>query len=152
LERKHIEEREIREIFALQPKCSERKRLIAMLRNEGNLDSGLRGQIIPKKRQFGIPEIQNDYVICIYCKAYYKRLALSRHAKKCFAKPFSDDQPNNKQRALIESVVFAASNRKYGDILNKSNLKEIIFKKMMPDDITAIALDDLIIVLYGEDL
>jgi hypothetical protein len=49
-------------------------------------------------------------------------------------------------------VVFAASNRKYGDILNKSNLKEIIFKKMMPDDITAIALDDLIIVLYGEDL
>lgn len=153
LQRKHADEREVIEIFATNVKSTERKKLLSLLRNEGNLDSAIRGQIKPKKWLKGAEISEHDYAICIHCKAYYKRLSLSRHIKKCFAKKVNESVSKaNVQGSLIQSVVYSACNRKYGDLLNKMAVKNEIFSKMRPDSITSTAISDIIIIHYGEDL
>nr|CAI5858945.1 unnamed protein product [Callosobruchus analis] len=88
LERNHSNEREVREIFSCKSGSIERKRLLAILRNEGQLQSGVHGEIIPKKCLRSDDEIcPDEYAICVYCKGFYKRLHLSRHMKTCFARP-----------------------------------------------------------------
>ena len=85
LERHHNSEKEVREILRLNKNSKARKNLIALIRNNGNLDPALQGQINPKRRKFGVEIIEDDYAICIYCNGYFKRLCLSRHVKTCFA-------------------------------------------------------------------
>ncbi|KAK4885603.1 hypothetical protein RN001_001874 [Aquatica leii] len=151
LERKHTEEKEVKEILSFEVKSKERKKLLLLLRNAGNLELAIRGHIIPKKR-LSIQEVQeNDYAICIYCKGYYKRLCLSRHMKKCFAKT-SESNTGNYKRPLAESLVYSASQKQYGDILNKLAVKQLIFSKMQADIITSTAMNDILLILFGEDL
>lgn len=117
------------------------------------MDSAIRGQIKPKKWQKGAEISETNYAICIHCKAYYKRLSLSRHIKKCFARKVDKSaQKTNVERPLIQSVVYSACHRKYGDVLNKMAVKTEIFSKMRPDIITSTAISDIIIAHYGEDL
>lgn len=117
------------------------------------MDSAIRGQIKPKKWQKGVEVSETDYAICMHCKAYYKRLSLSRHIKNCFAMKVNENAANtNLERPLIQSMVYSACHRKYGDLLNKMAVKREIFSKMRPDTITSTAISDIIIVQYGEDL
>lgn len=88
-----------------------------LIRNEGNLDDAIRGKIVPKKRIPNKDINEADYVICIYCKGFYKRLSLSRHMKTCFAKNH-DCNDIRHVRPLAESLTFTACQKKYGDILS----------------------------------
>lgn len=85
----------------------------------------------------------------VHCKGFFKRLSLSRHMKKCFA--IKKDE-NNQQRPLSQSLVYAACHKKYGEILNKLAVKEKIFSKMLPDAIASAAMNDILIIYWGEDL
>lgn len=87
----------------------------------------------------------------MYCKAYYKRLSLSRHVKKCFARKIDENEAKT-ERPLIQSLVYSSCHKKYGEMLNKMSVKKEIFSKMQADFITAIALEDFLIIHYGEDL
>lgn len=151
LERNHSKENEVKEIFSFEAKSGERKRLLQLLRNAGNLDPAIRGHIIPKKRQIFHEAKETDYAICVYCKGYYKRLCLSRHMKKCFAKD-STSESNNAKRPLAESLVYSASLKKYGDVLNKLSVKKEIFNKMLADNVTSTAINDILLILFGENL
>lgn len=50
------------------------------------MEDAIRENIIPKNRIFGEKIIVNNSAICAHCKGFYRRLSLSRHEKKCFAK------------------------------------------------------------------
>lgn len=104
LERNHISEPQVKEIFMLKPQGSKRKKMLALIRNEGNMDSAIRGQIKPKKWKKGEEVNESDYAICKFCKGYFKKFSLCRHIKNCFAKPATNECSNNKP--LIESLVF----------------------------------------------
>nr|CAI5833208.1 unnamed protein product [Callosobruchus analis]CAI5835642.1 unnamed protein product [Callosobruchus analis]CAI5837341.1 unnamed protein product [Callosobruchus analis]CAI5841072.1 unnamed protein product [Callosobruchus analis]CAI5842310.1 unnamed protein product [Callosobruchus analis] len=151
LERNHSNEREVREIFSCKSGSIERKRLLAILRNEGQLQSGVHGEIIPKKCLRSDDEIcPDEYAICVYCKGFYKRLHLSRHMKTCFARP--GQTTTKKLRPLSESIVFSACQRKHGEILNKLAVSTEILNKMQPDKVTEAAIGDILVTYLGEDL
>lgn len=149
LERRHNEEREVRELLVLKPGSNEKKERLSLLRNDGNMDDGLRGKIIPKKRNLLEDPNDGNYVICKHCKGFYKRLTLSRHVKKCFAKPTDSRSTGH---PLAESLVFSACQKKYGNILSKLSVQKEIFSRMQADGITAEAMQDILLVHYGEDL
>ena len=151
LERQHGNERQVKELLALKPGSKEKKHYLMLLRNVENLDDAIRGKIVPKKREFTKDATEKNYVICIHCKGFYKRLSLSRHVKKCFAKK-QDSHDISHKRPLAESLAFAACQKKYGEILSKLNVKNEIFSKMQGDDITKAAIEDILIVYFGEDL
>nr|CAI5865269.1 unnamed protein product [Callosobruchus analis] len=114
------------------------------LRNEGQLQSGVHGEIIPKKCLRSDDEIcPDEYAICVYCKGFYKRLHLSRHMKTCFARP--GQTTTKKLRPLSESIVFSACQRKHGEILNKLAVSTEILNKMQPDKVTEAAIGDILV-------
>lgn len=139
----------MKELLRQESGSKEKKQLLLLIRNEGNLDDALRGNIIPKKQKFNEKVNEKDYAICKYCKGFYKNLCLSRHVKKCFGKP-TDCQ--TKDRPLSESLVYSTCQKRYGEILNKLRVQKEIFSKMHADEVTSEALNDILIVLYGEDL
>lgn len=139
----------MQELLRLKSGSKEKKQIISLIRNEGNLDDAVRGKIIPKKRKFGVLASEKDYTICKYCKGFYRKLNLSRHVKRCFGKP-SNCQTQN--RPLSESLVYTACQKKYGEIINSLNVKKEVFCKMKADEITSEAISDILIVYYGEDL
>lgn len=49
-------------------------------------------------------------------------------------------------------MVYSACQKKYGALLNKLTVKKEIFSRMQSDEITSTALQDPIILLFGEDL
>nr|CAI5858950.1 unnamed protein product [Callosobruchus analis] len=59
LERNHSNEREVREIFSCKSGSIERKRLLAILRNEGQLQSGVHGELSQKS----VLEVMMKYVL-----------------------------------------------------------------------------------------
>lgn len=124
--------------------------MISLLRNEGNIESGLRGEIKPKKWQKNLPVVEMEYAVCKFCKGCYKRYSLCRHIKKCFANKNTHNAGNNKP--LIESLVYSACQKKYGEILNKMRVKEEVFNRMKPDVVTVTAMEDILIASYGDDL
>lgn len=142
----NMDERDVKKLLSFQSGCVERKRLLSIIRNERNLDYGIRGKIIPKKRKIGDVINESKYVICVYCKGFYKRLSLSRHMKKYFAK--KHDNPIH-GKPLVESLIISPYHSKYGEILNNLNVKKEIFSNMQADEITAVATKDSLIIYYG---
>lgn len=123
-----MEERQVKELLSFQTGSVERKQLLSIIRNDGNLENALRGKIIPKKRQTGDVINENNYAICVHCKAFYKRLSLSRHTNKCVAK--KDDESIH-GKPLVESLIFSACHSKYGDVLNKLNVRKEVFDNIL---------------------
>lgn len=115
------------------------------------MDDALRGKIIPKKRKIGEEINEKNFAICSHCKGFFRRLCLSRHVKKCFAKN-PGQTTEDESRPLTNSLIFAACSKKFGEFLSASSVKKEIFAKMQPDEITNEALQDLLVVNYGEDL
>lgn len=137
-------------MLRLEKGSVERRNIIALLRNTGNLDTALNGNIIPKKRQLDRDASEDDYAICTHCNAFFKRHCLSRHIRKCFASQTTNKEGNN-SRPLNESIVYLACRKKYGDILNKLSVTKINFSKMHGDIITKTAINGILIVYLGED-
>ncbi|CAH0556796.1 unnamed protein product, partial [Brassicogethes aeneus] len=149
LERKHRDELEVKELMNKKPNSKEKKDMLLLLRHQGCLDDGLRGKIIPKKYKPGEEVNESDFALCKYCKGFFKRLFLSRHVKKCFAKPSGSSDGT---KPLTESYIYMACQKKYGEVLNKLQVKKEVFERMQADEITQTASNDILIIYYGEDL
>lgn len=68
----------MKELLRLKSGSKEKKQILSLIRNEGNLDDAVRGKIIPKKRKFGDLQVsEKDYTIYKYCKGFYRKLNLS---------------------------------------------------------------------------
>lgn len=76
LQRRHPQEHGVKEIFSANITAVEKRRLISLIRHKGNLESALRGQLIPRKRSLKLPEQPSDFLICAHCKGFYKRKSL----------------------------------------------------------------------------
>nr|CAI5864195.1 unnamed protein product [Callosobruchus analis] len=149
LERKHKDELEVKELMDKEPNSKEKKQLLLLIRNQGCLEDGLRGEIIPKKYKPGEEISERDFALCKSCKGFFKRLYLSRHVKNCFAKPCESEDVSH---PLTQSYIYTACQRKYGEVLSKLQVKKDIFERMQADEVTKIAANDILIIYYGEDL
>lgn len=87
----------------------------------------------------------------MHCKGYYKRNSLSRHVKRCSANSNSTNV-TSRDRILSKSLVYSACQNKNGNMLNKLMVKEKIFSRMKADMITEAVTEDLLLIMYGEDL
>jgi hypothetical protein len=54
LERNHKEKKEVVALSKLNKNDPERKKLLTLIRNNGNLEAGIRGHIIPKRIRYGV--------------------------------------------------------------------------------------------------
>ncbi|CAG9825783.1 unnamed protein product [Phaedon cochleariae] len=132
-----------------KPNSKEKKQMLSLMRHQGCLDDGLRDKIVPKKYKPGEEVNEQNFAICKYCKGFFKRLYLSRHVKKCFAKPSGSEDVKH---PLTESYIYHACQKKYGEILSKLQVKKEVFERMHADEITRTASNDILIIYYGEDL
>ncbi|KAK4884810.1 hypothetical protein RN001_001081 [Aquatica leii] len=149
LERNHKNKKEIIELSKLKKSDPERKKLLSLIRNEGNLEAGVRGHIIPKRRVLGQEADEDTYIVCTYCKSYLKKKYLCRHVKRCFANTETD---SGRSHAVIDSFIYSACQKKYGKILNSMNLKKEVLSKMRGDKVAKEIMNDILIISWGDDL
>nr|CAI5862353.1 unnamed protein product [Callosobruchus analis] len=148
LERKHKDELEVKELMDKEPNSKEKKQLLLLIRNQGCLEDGLRGKIIPKKYKPGEEISERDFALCKYCKGFFKRLYLSRHVKIVSQNLGESEDVSH---PLTQSYIYTACQRKYGEVLSKLQVKKGIFERMQADEVTKIAANDILIIYYGED-
>ncbi|XP_068901358.1 uncharacterized protein [Tenebrio molitor] len=149
LERNHKEKKEVVALSKLKKNDPERKKLLTLIRNNGNLEAGIRGHIIPKRRIRGQEADEDTYIICSHCKSYIKKIYLCRHEKRCFANTKTDC---GRSHAVIDSFIYSACQKKYGKILDSMNLKKEVLSKMRGDNVAKEIMNDILIVSWGDDL
>nr|CAI5852465.1 unnamed protein product [Callosobruchus analis] len=84
--RKHSQEASVKNILQLPKGDSNRKKMIDLLRNDGNLSILEENIVRPVQRPTcskGNTPSSNDFLPCKYCKGLYKSNSLKRHAKRC---------------------------------------------------------------------
>lgn len=59
-----------------------RQQILTVIQNDGNLQGSLRGEINLKRLPQKEEVLEESYVICQYCKSYFKRQYLRRHQKR----------------------------------------------------------------------
>lgn len=148
ISRNHVDRREVRELNQYKPNSKERKQLLALMRNEGNLTEAEHGEIIPKRCQKNEKPTSGNYTLCVHCKGLFKKHSLHRHVKKCFAVKCHEP----KQHALADSLIFTASQKALHTFLDKLAVKEHVLRKMHPDSIMSVVIEDELIVQFGNDL
>jgi hypothetical protein len=149
LERNHKQKKEVVALSKLNKNDPERKKLLTLIRNNGNLEAGIRGHIIPKRRIRGQEADEDTYIICSHCKSYIKKIYLCRHEKRCFANTKTDC---GRSHAVIDSFIYSACQKKYGKILDSMNLKKEVLSKMRGDNVAKEIMNDILIVSWGDDL
>lgn len=150
LQRKHKDEREVQEFLQIPKNHPMRKNCITLIRSAGNLEFGLKGYIIPKRRIQGEEADETSHALCSHCKGYFKKQYLHRHVKRyCVART---ENSEGRANAIMESMVFTACQKKYGDILNKMTLKNEVLKKMRGDELAREVMEDILIISWGDDL
>lgn len=93
LERQHDNEVEVQKFKALNINFKERKKLIDKIRKEGHFCTS---EVITIQ-QLQIIE-KDNYVPCLFCKGYYARKSLRRHAKSYYFNP----DPSQKRNVQAE--------------------------------------------------
>lgn len=131
LERNHQDEIQVQEIIALKKRSQKRKKLIDKLRREGDFSTSTIVPVLSLKRCL------DDYLVCIFCRGYYAKKNLRRHAKKCFFNP----DPTKRFKAQIEGQTFMVGNFGPNDVLKVSGLLTML----KPDAISMIAKKDTVI-------
>lgn len=90
--------------------AKQRKDLITIVRNDGNLQGAVRREIIPKRRTKVDEDVTADtHIICRNCKSYFKKGYLYRHKKNCFARINSGDINDvARKQYVMESLIYVA--------------------------------------------
>jgi hypothetical protein len=135
----------VKELLSYPIGSEKKKNLISLIRNDGNLENGLNGNVIPKRRQGNWEE--KKFYICQFCKGWYQQLNLSRHQRKCIFKPNGCTETR-----LIDSMIYTTCHQKYGEIIGKLTANNELFRNMRADEVAEEAMNDLLIVSWGDDL
>ncbi|KAJ8909260.1 hypothetical protein NQ315_011239 [Exocentrus adspersus] len=154
LERNHKEEPKVQKILSLPKGDTERKFLWDCLRKEGNFclfkdEKKVVAVRRPPEKESENAKSFDDFAVCEFCTGIYKKKTLYRHAKACRGR-VTAKQKTGKLYALTQSQTFIAAARCQNDFLLKSRLKNEVFSIMKPDNISAVAKNDLLICLFGE--
>lgn len=132
LERNHEDEIAVQELTALPTNSIKRKKLLDKLRREGDFCTSA---IVPVMVSGNKSDV--NYIVCKFCRGYYSRKCLRRHAKKCFFNP----DPNKRFNAQVEGQNVMAGHFGPNDILRVSGL----LRMMRADNISLVAKKDPII-------
>lgn len=153
-QRKHSEETDVAKILSLASGSAERYSLIQELKNKGNfvnnsefLTTG-KGNFIPKKvPRKGESENPEDFLPCVYCRAFFKKNVLSLHQKKCTAsnKPTRKTQDSHRVQSTA-ALLLPAPNRLEESFKNK------VFGKMKVDNIYRYIRQDRLITEFGNKI
>lgn len=148
LENKHRCEDQVVTLLGLKKGSEERKALLTLIRNNGNMESHV---LIPKKLEKAGYEVSTEtHVMCSACHSYLKRRYLFRHRKNCFAAKGNELPPG--RSAITDSMIYAACKKKYGKYISEMNLKTRVLGKMRPNKETEVVLGDILIMSWGDDL
>lgn len=151
LQRKHLDEDQVKKILNMEKNSKDRKLAIQALRKKGSfVKTTETHKLKPMRKPNYSQDIdEKEYYPCPYCLGYYKRTYLWRHKKVCKA-VINTDNKGRKIQHLTESQTFLVSTGLLGNFLNKSRLKSEVFGIMKPDNISLIAKKDSLICLFGE--
>lgn len=131
VERNHWNEIQVQKIFSFPPKSSERKHLLTELRKKGNyLNSN------NTKKPMRIPLTTEEVLPCSNCLCLYSSKQLWRHRKKCC-------KINDKKHKS------SAQNMLMLNLKIDSKLKDEVFPRMRPDEISLQAKMDPLICAFG---
>jgi hypothetical protein len=161
LQRNHNSEKEVVALLKLEESCKkngpkekkeikqEKKTLIALIRNMGNMKGSENGVIIPKRRS-DKETTEDIYTLCPYCKGYFLKSFLVRHDKICPARKIQRSE--GRSNALACSLVYMACQKEYGEVLNKLALKKEVLTRMRGDKVAKEIMNDILIFSWGDDL
>lgn len=151
LENKHRTIPEVVQLSQFEKKIPKTKKsVLTFIRNSGNMDNALRGEIIPKRLIKGEIVTSQTHIICPSCKSYYKKEYLYRHRKKCFANPNARKEKG--QQAIVNSFMYIVCQKWYGKYSNSMMLKNTVLNTMHGDEMAEIILEDILILSWGDDL
>lgn len=131
LERNHADELQVQEILSLDKTSIKRRKLIDKLRKEGDFSTS---EVVPVMK---IEGNSNNHIVCKFCRGYYSKRGLRRHAKKCFF----NLNPSARFNAQTEGQTLMAGPFGPNDTLRVSG----ILNMLRADDISMTAKKDEII-------
>lgn len=137
LKRNHENEIEVEKIFSKKPKSKDRKMLLDLLRKKGNYIANINECTRPVKNQ---NTVNKRKLPCTYCRGFYSTTQLWRHRKGCSANPTAEKLP----KSAVDGQNYLT---RHIDI--DQNLREIVFPRMQPDDISMCAKKDILICAFG---
>ncbi|XP_061774235.1 uncharacterized protein LOC133564121 isoform X2 [Nerophis ophidion] len=151
LESVHKNTLEVAKALSFPKSSMERRKQLEYIRNKGNyahnaaiMESG-KGELVPFKRPHKETK-GNDFMHCAYCQGLFTRKVLWRHMRSCRFKPASVTQKPGKNR--VQSMCT------YTGPVPSSISKQLwgVISAMIPDPITEIIKDDLVITDVGHHL
>lgn len=132
LERHHTDEVAVQEFMSLDKKCKKRQKLIDKLRREGDFCVGDTVPVMIKRNA-----TETNYIACKFCKGYYSKRSLRKHAKKCYFNP----DPSKRFNAQIEGQTAMAGHFGPNDPLRTSG----VLDQLVPDNVSMVAKKDKLI-------
>lgn len=149
LERKHKEEKRVKDFIDLPKKSSERKNLINMLRKEGdfyyniNNDVNSGELIICRRPAEKCKNTAQDYTACPKCKGFFNKLNLRHHTAHCID-----------QKRKGTKVCNVLSRQIMGRYASQADniLRQIVMPRCRDDRITRLIRYDQLIMEHGNKL
>nr|CAI5841642.1 unnamed protein product [Callosobruchus analis] len=149
LERNHTDCKEVIDLLSFPKKHPERKNILSLIRNSGNFNEFLRGNIHPR---YGLSSNDTQYYPCHRCKALLKKQYLSRHRSKCvLCHLVPKKNPRNKISEATASQTLIACSLDENNTIHRLRIKEEVFPRMKADDISFTAKTDFLICRFGEN-
>lgn len=133
--RNHPDYPEVQEFLNQPKKSHKRKEIIRLIRNAGNFNQYLKGNVMPIYRIKITPP--NEYYSCAHCKGMYKKSFLYRHAKICHAAHIQGNFGKLSHLSASQTVIACALDTNH--TLDQLEVKEKVFSRMRADDISMVA-------------
>lgn len=142
--RKHSKEQRVKEFKDLPPKSSKKQLLVANIRKEGNFllldQKNNTGKIIPVRRPIKADKSSGkNFTTCLHCKGIYTRNNIRHHIPHCSGK----ENAKVSHAKIIEDTIHSRAS---------ITTREEILPQMKEDEIVRVLRDDLLIILYSNDL
>ncbi|XP_039304119.1 uncharacterized protein LOC113005529 isoform X2 [Solenopsis invicta] len=149
LENVHRNEPDVKKFAALPKNNTERKKIIEMLRKNGNFkfntNSELNnGQLIVCRRpNEKYSKTAKDFIACAKCKDFLSKSTIRHHSRKCFRKDFKKDKCIMVMGRKVTCRLHFSAN----EIVRK-----MIFPVMRDDEVTRIIRYDKLLILYANKM
>lgn len=95
--------------------------------------------------------LKEKYVVCKDCLGYFKRNYLRRHRKRCSLRSVQNAESDREQH-LSSAQLFSVCSGAYNDFYSSLRLKNEVFPIMRNDEIAKLAMNDILICCYADNL
>lgn len=144
----HHDKDEIKKFAVLPKKHEKRKKIIDILRKQGNFifntnENVNTGQLIVSRRpNITSTKTATDFIACSKCKGFFAKRTIRYHSRNCQKKNFS----KNKTIMIMGRKVTSRLHHLSNEIL------KIVFPVMRDDEVTRIIRYDELLIIYANKL